>query len=399
MKVLQINVRASQGGAGRVALDLHRRLRLADVDSHLLYGYASGITDDRMVAGDETIERMGTMPSVLFNYACHRTFGLDVLSGRKELLRAAVASSDIVHVHAPHHHFLRWDYLVGLIREYRKPTVITAHDWWFITGRCGFIEDCSGWKRGCGECGKMRFRDPKSLFDFSRHFRRRKVESITQLKDAVHFVCPSSHLAEDYRMTYPNSTIEVIPNGIDREFESALEQTDGEASIRNGFVFSAADLSSNLKIDFALVEELAGRDHVHLILVGKNNPFKQPGLEVCGEVRQRKEMVRILRRARALVFCSRADNSPLTIIEALCAGCFVLAYASPAADEILARVAGNSVPDRKAMIDVILSDNIECLYGGIDSAELARRSRLMFSGDKITRAYINCYAEMLKRPV
>jgi putative colanic acid biosynthesis glycosyltransferase len=198
-------------------------------------------------------------------------------------------------------------------------------------------------------------------------------------------------------MTYPDTSIEVIPNGIDREFESALVQTDGEASTRNGIVFSAADLSSNLKIDFALVEELAARDHVHLILVGKNNPFKQPGLEVCGEVRQRPEMVRILRRARALVFCSRADNSPLTIIEALCAGCFVLAYASPAADEILARVAGSSVPDRKAMIDIILSDDIESLYGGIDCAELARRSRRMFSGENITRAYIDSYAEILSR--
>jgi putative colanic acid biosynthesis glycosyltransferase len=378
-------------------LDLHRRLRLADIDSHLLYGYASRIADDRNVAGDETIERMGTKPSVLFNYACHRIFGLDVSSGHKELLRAAVASSDIVHVHAPHHHFLRWEYLVGLIREYRKPMVITAHDWWFITGRCGFIEECSGWKRGCGECGKMRFRDPKSLFDFSRLFRRRKVESIAQLKDAVHFVCPSRHLAEDYRLTYPNTTIEVIPNGIDREFESALEQTEGEATTRDGIVFSAADLSSKLKIDFPLVEELAGRNDVHLILVGRNNPFKHPGLEVCGEVRNRQEMVRILRRARVLVFCSRADNSPLTIIEALCAGCFVLAYASPAADEILNRVGGSSVSGREAMIDIVLSGNIESLYGGIDSAELARRSRSMFSGEKIAKAYINTYAEVLRR--
>src|SRR5579859_552055 len=103
MKVLHLNIRASQGGAGRVALDLHRRLRKVGIDSKLLYGYGSGIKDDPMVAGEKHIERTGTLPSVLFNYACHRTFGWDTVTGNQELVRKAIASTDIVHLHAIHH--------------------------------------------------------------------------------------------------------------------------------------------------------------------------------------------------------------------------------------------------------------------------------------------------------
>jgi putative colanic acid biosynthesis glycosyltransferase len=394
LKVLQVNIRASQGGAARVSLDLHHRLRLAGIDSHLIYGYASGITDDPMVIGDRTIERIGTRPAVLFNYAMHSVFGCDLITGSKEKLRASISWADVVHLHAPHHYFLRWRDLVRLVREYGKPMVATAHDWWFITGRCGFTEDCEAWKHGCGQCGLRRFKDPVSLLDLSRVYRKRKIASIECLGRSIQFVCPAQHLAVDYQIALPNTSVKVIPNCLDMGFEKALDVTEGLAVSREGILFSAADLSSRLKIDHALVDDLA-QSNVKLILVGRNNPFRH-NAEVCGEVRERNEMVRILRRARALVFCSLTDISPLTIIEALSAGCFVLAYASPAAEEIISKVDGRTIPDRKAMIDVITKNEIENLYGGIDSHELARRSRAKFSGERIMNAYLESYADALK---
>jgi len=58
---------------------------------------------------------------------------------------------------------------------------------------------------------------------------------------------------------------------------------------------------------------------------------------------------------------------------------------------MLEQVGGRCVPDRKAMIDVIAGAGIEALYGGIDCAELARRSRRCFSGGAIVNAYIQLY--------
>lgn len=395
MKVLQLNVRASQGGAGRVALDLHRRLRKAGIESRLLYGYGSGITDDPMVVGEEAIERIGTRSSVLFNYACHRTFGWDTITGNKEVVRAAIANTDIVHLHATHHYFICWDHIINFIREYRKPTIVTTHDWWFMTGRCGFTEGCEEWKVGCGKCGSRRFRDPESLFDLSRQFRKRKINSIESLGDRFRFICPARHLASDYRISFPTASIKVIPNCLDMEFEQALKEPPPDLPERRGILFSAADLSSDLKIDKLLVEDLSRRRELQLILVGKNNPFKGSHLEDCGEVRERAKMVQILRRARALVFCSRTDISPLTVIEALSAGCFVLAYTSAASEEILSKIGGSCIPDRESMVDVIVNDEIEKLYGGIDSAELARRSQNTFSGGQWMDAYVESYTDAL----
>ncbi|SNT43264.1 putative colanic acid biosynthesis glycosyltransferase [Granulicella rosea] len=397
MKILLLNIRASQGGAGRVALDLHKRLRGAGVDSRLLYGYGSGVTNDPAVAGDPNIQRLATKATVMTNYISHTLLGYDMVTSSPALLESAIQAADIVHVHAPHHYYLNWSHLVDLVVRHRKPIVLTAHDWWFITGRCGLLAGCTGWERGCGECGQLRFNDLKTVFDISRLRRKQKLAAIARLP-APRFLCPAEHLAGNYRSVLPNTSIQVVPNSIDAEFEAALEEETlnrDTVAARRGFLFSAADLNSVVKVDHALVEKLANRPEIPLILAGRNNPFHYSNVEELGEVRARQEMVKILLRARALVFCSTSDNAPLTVIEALTAGCHVLAYNSPATDEILAKVGGRTLPDRQAMADVIANDKIEELYGGMDSIELSRRALAIFSGKTMADTHIQLYREML----
>jgi glycosyltransferase involved in cell wall biosynthesis len=82
-------------------------------------------------------------------------------------------------------------------------------------------------------------------------------------------------------------------------------------------------------------------------------------------------------------------------MEALAAGCFVLAYQSPAAQEMLELVGGRCVADRQAMIEAIRGGAVEALYGGIDSGELARRAAAHFSGAAITGKYRALYADAI----
>jgi putative colanic acid biosynthesis glycosyltransferase len=394
IKILHLNIRASQGGAGRMALDLHRRLRASQIDSKLIYGYGSGITGDPSVAGEQAVTAIGTKFSVITNYLIHRVVGVDPLTGNADVLRRAVHACDIVHMHVPHHYYLNFASLMNLIRISGKPLVVTAHDWWFLTGRCAFVEQCTGWQRDCGECGDMRFRDLPSFFDLSRRHRRHKLAAMEALRGRVMIVCPSSHLAEDYQAVFEQLPIRVVPNSIDAEFEKLLPDVETECSERHGFLLSAADLSTPGKVDADLVHELARLGDIEVQLVGRNNPFSHPGFKVMGEVRDRATMVQLLGNAKALIFCSRMDNAPLTIVEALCAGCFVLAYDSRAAREMLGQVGGRCIPTRDEMVKVICSGDVAALYGGISNAELARRARQVYSGNAITNGYLTIYEEM-----
>lgn len=393
MNILHINIRASQGGAGQVALDLHRRLLLEGVKSRLLYGYASGIKDDDHVANEPAIRRLGTKPSVLANYLAHRVMGVDPFTGNKELFHEWIEWADLVHMHAPHHYYLNWDHFLGFITQAKKPLVITAHDWWFITGRCGFVEDCTGWTRFCGECGPRRQRDLPSLFDLSRYHRTQKLDGIAHLGKAVHFVCPSNHLAEDYRKVL-HSSIEVIPNSVDLAFEKYISSVDCTKNERDGFLFSASDLSSPGKIDADLVRELSNHNGIRITLAGRNNPFRKEEAIYLGEIKGRTEMANAFRDALALIFCSQMDNAPLTIIEALVSGCFVAAYQSRAAQETLARVGGACVSDREEMLKLITQNRISELYGNIDRAELIRRARGVYFG-AVADSYVQAYQRML----
>jgi putative colanic acid biosynthesis glycosyltransferase len=397
MKVLHLNIRASQGGAGRMALDLHQRLLFGGADSRLIYGYASGIADDPSIANDPTVRRLATKWTVLGNYASHLVTGMDLFTANKKMLVEEISRCDVVHLHVPHHYFLNWEFFCKTIIFANKPLLITAHDWWFITGRCGFVEQCTGWQRQCGECGKMRFRDLPSLIDWSRFHRVRKLQAIGALGAATTIVCPSTHLSQDYHRVLKDTSITVIPNSIDVEFERVLNTESGSESVRSGLVFSAADLTAPGKIDSDLVRGLLEFDNIKIQLVGRNNPFDENRVTYCGEVRDREKMVKILCGARALVFCSRMDNAPLTIIEALVTGCFVLAYDSPAAREILASVGGECIPDRETMMNVIRENCFEKLYGNIGATELARRARDLYSGDAIRTKYLEVYKELCER--
>lgn len=395
MRILALNIRATQGGAGRVAYDLHQRLRGAGHQPRLLYGYGSGIAPDPQVQADPEIEMIGSRPVVLANFAAHLLGGREIATAGVAAIWDAVAEADVIHLHAVHHWYVRWAGLARMLRDSGKPVVITAHDWWLLTGRCGFVRDCSGWERRCGECGKRRFEDLPSLLDQSATTRRARHEALRMLGDRLTIVCPSRHLAQDHARIFPELQVLCVPNALDREFEAALGPVR-PTSDRRGHLFCASDLAAPGKIDPGLVRALAAEPGVTVGLVGRGNPFRDTAAVEHGEVRSRAALATLYGGARGLLFPSRMDNAPLTIIEALSAGCYVLAYPSSAAREMLAQVGGRCVQSADEALALVRSGREAALYEGISPAELARRARQIWSGAAMLDAYLGVYARALR---
>ena len=398
MRILALNIRATQGGAGRMGYDLHQRLRGAGHRPRLLYGYGSGIAPDPQVRTEPGIEMIGSRPVVLANFAAHLLGGREMATAGAAAIRDSVAEAEVIHLHAVHHWYVRWAGLVGMLRDSGKPVVITAHDWWLLTGRCGFVRDCSGWKRSCGECGMRRFEDLPSLLDRSAAVRRARHEALRMLGDRLTIVCPSRHLAQDHAGIFPELEVVCVPNALDREFEAALGPVRS-TSDRRGHLFCASDLAAPGKIDPGLVRALAAEPGVTVGLIGRSSPFGDTAAVEHGEVRSRAALAALYGGARGLLFPSRMDNAPLTIIEALSAGCYVLAYPSSAAREMLVLVGGRCVRSAAEALALVRSGREATLYGGIPPAELARRAREIWSGASMLEAYLRVYARALHSPV
>ncbi|MDB5682571.1 MAG: hypothetical protein JWM75_269 [Sphingomonas bacterium] len=394
MRILLINIRATQGGAGRVGYDLHHRLQAAGAQSTLLYGYGSGIAPDPKVADEPNVRMIGSRPAILANYAAHWLIGHEIVTSGKASLRRAIAEADVVHVHAPHHWYLHWETLVALLREAGKPVVVTAHDWWLVTGRCGFARDCEGWRRQCGECGPRRFEDLPSLPDRSRIVRAARQKALRTLAAQLVIVCPSRHLAADHREIYPDLDVRFVPNALDREFEAVVLGQPAQAD-RHGYLFCASDLASPGKIDAGLVRALATSFGDEVGLIGRNTPFGDLPATAHGEVRDRATLAGLFGAARTLLFTSQMDNAPLTIIEALTAGCYVVAYPSAAAQEMVELVGGRCAASPAEALELVRAGREADLYGGIDHAELARRARSTWSGEAMAAAYRDVYRELV----
>lgn len=377
-----------------MCLDLHHGLRELGHESRVFYGYGSGITEDPVVADQPDVQMLGSRPVVLANYTAHRLIGQDLFTGSRRSLREGIAWADVIQLHAPHHYFMSWKTFMSEVARANKPVLATAHDWWFITGRCGFVEDCKGWQSGCGSCGKRRLSgDLPSLLDRSAPLRRARIASITARGERFRFACPSQHLANDYIQAYGCDMVVNIPNAVDREMEAALlAQAPLE---REFYLFSASDLSSTGKIDPGFVEPLLPDLRDRMRFVGRNYPFEDFPDCYMGEIRSRAEMGEILNRSKALVFTSRMDNAPLTILEALFSGTPVVALPSPAAQEMVSRVGGRCVADPSEAAAILRSGDILALYGGQPPEEIAAKARAEFSGSKLAARYFAQYQAML----
>jgi len=394
MKILSLNIRATQGGAGRMGLDLHHRLIARGEAAILLYGYSSRIMPDPLMADDPTVDMLGSRAEILVNYAAHWAIGREVKTSGRRRLRRALESADIVHVHAAHHWYLNWADLIAMIRRADLPVLMTAHDWWLITGRCGFVRACTGWQRRCGECGDMRFEDLPSLFDRSRSVRTARQAALRTVADRLTIVCPSRHLQRDHSAIYPDLDVRVIPNALDRAFEEALADLP-VVSERAGYVFCASDLDSPGKIDKSLVQRMAEKFGKTVELVGRNSPFGSLEVTDHGEVRARAALAGIFGRTRALLFTSTMDNAPLTIIEALTSGCYVVAYPSPAAEEMVRLVGGRCAAGPDEAYAIVSQGREAELYGGLSHTEMAAKARLVWSGEALASAYMNAYARLI----
>lgn len=97
-----------------------------------------GTVDEGIHGSLYKLETKYSMSNLLFPW-------LRLLSERPEF-----AAADVVHYHLIHNQMMSLFDLPWLFKM--KPSVITLHDAWFLTGRCIQPQDCERWQIGCGSC-------------------------------------------------------------------------------------------------------------------------------------------------------------------------------------------------------------------------------------------------------
>lgn len=403
MKILHLNVRLQEGGAARIALDLHRQLQAGGCESRLGYGWGErGGTSSAQHSIPHSFQ-VGNRLQVAGNMLLHRLFGVDFLAPSgdgQQQLKAALHWADVVHLHVIHSYFLPFRQLVTALLDAGKPVVWTAHDYWMLTGRCAFTEGCVSWRDGCGACLRVNNYPPVWLDWSAAQFKRRR-QALASLGSLLHVICPSEFVAQAFKAGLPDTRVSVIANWLDSEFEAALQGislTESALCLNKPVLkvlVMANDLADSSKVDRLVINPLLAIKHVELHTIGLASPFTGANVVNHGRIASRARLVQIIAAADLAVFTSEKDTFGLVMIEALACGVPVFATESQAAREVLAVLGLTPAGSQQALLDLLRDKLLPACYRALSAASLRNTVLKHYAAAPAIQRYRQSYAYAL----
>lgn len=410
MRVLQVNHADTGGGGASVAgYRLHQALRDAGVRSTMVVGARN--TNDADVA---QLRSWRTLRRPL--RAVTERMGLNELDGvgaYAMVRRGDFAAADVVHYHAIHGGWFSYPAMPRATTL--KPSVLTLHDLWPLTGHCSFSFECARWRHGCGSCPHP---------EVFPAIRRDSTAIEWRVKDRVWAACsltvvsPSTWLADIARQSMLGRfDVEVIPHGIDTDVFAPTDPITARAALRiplDGPVamFAASSVADRRKggdLVLGAVDALAPavRKALTVILMGghgeaMSGPLTDAGCQVAdfGFVPSDRLKALLYSAADVFVFPTRADNSPLVALEALACATPVVSFdVGGVAELVRPGVTGLLAPPED--IDALSETLGVLLEDTALGAKLGRQARSMvleeFNQPLAAGRHIELYSRLLVR--
>lgn len=350
-KIVQINTHDLIGGAERSSYDLHTTYRKEE-----------GIQTDLIVAGkhgdDDDVHRIQYREA---DWEPAKTWRDKW--GLTEILYPTpiegcfkwphLRNADVVHVHNMHGQY--WNSLTLAIFAFQRPTVLTLHDEYTLTGDCCFTYECNRWLKSCGKC-PMIGKDQDARYslgggDLTRlNVLIKRALFRTPRAYPMAIVTPSEWLANRARRSKNLAHLPIvrIHNGIDLDFWKPCDQTEARKELglsrhgRIGLVVAHKLHDPRKGFDIALnaIESLPKSSDLQFVVVGKLDEKmseRLSGLPVTpmGYVDSKEKMRTLFAAADFTVAMSRIDNLPYMCIESLACGRPVLGSAIGGIPEIV----------------------------------------------------------------
>lgn len=230
----------------------------------------------------------------------------------------------IIHLHNIHGNYLNYKLLFKYLEN--KKVIITAHDCFWLTGRCAHFLDykinCDGWKTGCKKCRYKYLYMPTLFFDKAKDIfalKQKFIENSSCLK----FVVLSKWQEELFKPYHPI----LIPNGFD--FQTELLKREDSCSDDKLHIIGIAQnwISAKGILEFnQLAEDLDG-NKFEITLIGAKTACANPNKKIrfLGKL-DNTSVLNELRRADLFVNPTYVDTFPTVLIESLSCGVPVLTY-------------------------------------------------------------------------
>jgi glycosyltransferase involved in cell wall biosynthesis len=319
LRIVQINTVEVGGGAAKTALKLHEKFRERGHESVLVVGWKHS-SDPDVVVIDNSRRWRGLRGRVLRRLEWRGLQYLDY-PGSHRVPELVGGDWDVTHAHNLHGGYFDLAALSGLSR--RAPLVLSMQDQWLVTGHCGYSCECERWRIGCGSCPDLTLY-PAIPRDATRANLRRKGRLLDDVELTV--TSPARWALDLARASYLRSKpTRHIPNPVDTRFFRPGDKRAARAALGlpqdRPIVLLPARLAfdNEFKAAWMLEEAVeALRDRRVLgVAFGAKEEERRDGLRILAESHDEAWIAEAHRAADVVVYPSRADTSPLAIIEAL----------------------------------------------------------------------------------
>jgi glycosyltransferase involved in cell wall biosynthesis len=286
------------------------------------------------------------------NNLCQITHTITQKLGFRELLPVeywfnlsqVLDNYDIIHFHDL---YTAISPLTLALAAYNKPTFFTVHDCSAFTGGCLYPMDCDKFVNHCQQCPQLpQHRLKDRLRDHTREVQA--VKRRLSKNSLVRYIFPSHWMAQqaNLSLTFKLPPV-VIPYGLDLKPFRFLDKKRNKVSLgmpvdRPVVVISAHFLNDSRKgLSYAIDALKSVSDLAPVIVsVGHcNDDLRQAlqGLEVkeMGYITDRNVMAQIYSASDIMLFCSLADNLPLTVMESMAASTAVIGFATGGIPEMI----------------------------------------------------------------
>ncbi len=273
-------------------------------------------------------------------------FGFGIISSFRLVEHPWVKQADVVHLHNLHPDYFNILALPRLAGQ--KRVVWTLHDMWAFTGHCSYSYDCTRWMSGCGRCPYLDTY-PAVPRDVTGLEWRLKQEAYN--RSHLRIVTPSKWLGGFVQRSVLKAHFwGVVPYGIDTEFyrpasdKRALRELLQLDVDRLTLLMTAVDFHDRRKGADLVKKALASIPERQLaqcqvVLMGPETGecLLPPGVTVhrMGYVQDDTVKQRIFAASDVLLLPSRADNLPVTLIEAMACGTPAVALDSGGVGELV----------------------------------------------------------------
>ena len=360
LTTLTVSPSAVGGGAEKVALSLHQAYLARGIDSWLALGVRdAGIPQSLQIPNDDARSpwaRTLLVPARALQRGSSRATDAAGLLSRAlriaaeparyarvgrghedfdfpesaRLLELPPRTPDVVHLHNLHGSYFDVRELPELSAA--RPTILTLHDCWLLTGHCAYPLDCERWRTGCGQCPYLDNYVPIRGDQSAANCRiKRDALAASRLGLAT----PSRWLmrmAEDTGVIGENIEARVIPNGVDTTVyrpgdKATARDALGLPQNRRIITFAGRGLNDSPYKGFstlaAAVSILAARSDAPDLLfvaIGSDAPSEHIGRSELRSLPFTEDSARVAgyyQAADLYVHPARAENLPLAIIEAM----------------------------------------------------------------------------------